>query len=374
VAGVRVAATSAFCRRAAIASRWARFRDARRCFEVWRLSGTTQRYVAGDPFIDRRPPPIGEDADARRRTGATVSPTWDIARRPAPVWHPRGMAVGSLAVSWGGGALAGARFAAWASAGVLAWTLAEYALHRLDMHGRRSRGATSREHRRHHATVDVPALTADTWAGAAIVAAAMGWWAHVGMGVGWMAAYVGYELLHKALHRGERAPAGDAGGTADPTAVTPDRPAAARRIADEPGASEARGGPARPSRPRPPGPDDHEYVATPGDPPEARQPTDARPADGTGDPAAAGRAGAHGRAPSGGGTGLDGTDGHGRVAPRRTPWGLYRRWALGHHLHHHHVDARRNYGVTTPLWDHAFRTHARPAPSRSRRPTTRRPG
>ena len=194
------------------------------------------------------------------------------------------MAVGALAVSWSGWALDGARFAAWAVAGALAWTLAEYALHRLDMHGRRSRGATRREHLRHHATVDVPALTADTWAGAAIVAVALGWWGHLGVGVGWMAAYVGYELLHRALHL--TTPAASGAGRAD------------GRWADS--------------------------------------------AHGPGDSA--------------------------QRAHRRTPWGRYRRWALGHHLHHHHVDARRNYGVTTPLWDHAFRTHARPSSNGTWRP------
>jgi sterol desaturase/sphingolipid hydroxylase (fatty acid hydroxylase superfamily) len=172
------------------------------------------------------------------------------------------VAVVAWAVSWGAWAVTAASFAGWAAIGALAWTLGEYALHRLDMHGRRSRGATRREHRRHHATVDVPALTVDTWTGAAIVAVAMAWWGPVGLGVGWMGAYVGYELLHRSLHQA---------------------------------------------------------VATPATEPRLRW--------------AIG-------------------------APRRR----HRRWALGHHLHHHHVDARRNYGVTTPLWDHVFRTYARPTP------------
>src|SRR5215204_720164 len=50
---VAVAArATAFSRRAFSASRWARLRAARRCFEVWRLSGTGQRYAARHPSID----------------------------------------------------------------------------------------------------------------------------------------------------------------------------------------------------------------------------------------------------------------------------------------------------------------------------------
>lgn len=41
------------------------------------------------------------------------------------------------------------------------------------------------------------------------------------------------------------------------------------------------------------------------------------------------------------------------VSPPRTAWG---RWACRHHLLHHHMDPRRNHGVTTPIWDHVFRT------------------
>ena len=35
----------------------------------------------------------------------------------------------------------------------------------------------------------------------------------------------------------------------------------------------------------------------------------------------------------------------------------YGRWARAHHFHHHFVDPRTNHGVTSPLWDHVFRTH-----------------
>lgn len=84
--------------------------------------------------------------------------------------------------------------------GALAWTLAEYVLHRFDMHGRSTRGATAREHRTHHATLDVPALTAGTWVGAGLVALAFAIGGRPAVAVGWMAAYVGYELVHRRIH------------------------------------------------------------------------------------------------------------------------------------------------------------------------------
>ena len=37
--------------------------------------------------------------------------------------------------------------------------------------------------------------------------------------------------------------------------------------------------------------------------------------------------------------------------------GRYGRWARAHHFHHHFVDPRTNHGVTSPLWDHVFRTY-----------------
>jgi sterol desaturase/sphingolipid hydroxylase (fatty acid hydroxylase superfamily) len=40
--------------------------------------------------------------------------------------------------------------------------------------------------------------------------------------------------------------------------------------------------------------------------------------------------------------------------------GPYGRWVRRHHFHHHFVDGRVNHGVTTPLWDHVFRTYQRP--------------
>jgi sterol desaturase/sphingolipid hydroxylase (fatty acid hydroxylase superfamily) len=35
----------------------------------------------------------------------------------------------------------------------------------------------------------------------------------------------------------------------------------------------------------------------------------------------------------------------------------YGRWAARTHLHHHFVRPNANHGVTTPIWDHVFRTH-----------------
>lgn len=134
-------------------------------------------------------------------------------------------------------------------AGVALWSVAEYLLHRADMHGRSGRGTTAREHIAHHASLDTPPLTAGTWVGAGIVAVALVVGGAPLVGVGWMAAYVGYELTHRRIHTGR---------------------------------------------------------------PERR--------------------------------------------------GRYGRWVRAHHLHHHLVDVRSNYGVTSPVWDVAFRTYRRPRP------------
>lgn len=40
--------------------------------------------------------------------------------------------------------------------------------------------------------------------------------------------------------------------------------------------------------------------------------------------------------------------------------GGYGRWARKHHFRHHLVDARSNFGVTSPLWDHVFGTYRAP--------------
>lgn len=38
------------------------------------------------------------------------------------------------------------------------------------------------------------------------------------------------------------------------------------------------------------------------------------------------------------------------------PTGAFGRWARRHHFHHHFVDPSMNHGVTTPIFDHLFRT------------------
>lgn len=40
--------------------------------------------------------------------------------------------------------------------------------------------------------------------------------------------------------------------------------------------------------------------------------------------------------------------------------GPYARWARRHHFTHHFVDARKNHGVTSPLWDIVFGTYLKP--------------
>lgn len=42
--------------------------------------------------------------------------------------------------------------------------------------------------------------------------------------------------------------------------------------------------------------------------------------------------------------------------------GPYARWARRHHFAHHFLDARKNHGVTTPLWDLVFGTYLAPGP------------
>lgn len=42
------------------------------------------------------------------------------------------------------------------------------------------------------------------------------------------------------------------------------------------------------------------------------------------------------------------------------PIGAYGRWARRHHLAHHFVSPRTNHGVSSPIWDLAFGTLARP--------------
>ncbi len=52
------------------------------------------------------------------------------------------------------------------------------------------------------------------------------------------------------------------------------------------------------------------------------------------------------------------------VAHRRThthpPTSSYSRWARRNHLHHHFGAPTRNFGVTSPVWDHLFGTYDEP--------------
>jgi sterol desaturase/sphingolipid hydroxylase (fatty acid hydroxylase superfamily) len=84
--------------------------------------------------------------------------------------------------------------------GVLAWTLAEYAIHRGFGHRAGARNAFSREHLKHHATVTYFAPSwkkALTAVGAfAILAVLVGTW----FALGFAAMYSTYELVHRRLH------------------------------------------------------------------------------------------------------------------------------------------------------------------------------
>ena len=42
------------------------------------------------------------------------------------------------------------------------------------------------------------------------------------------------------------------------------------------------------------------------------------------------------------------------------PVNAYGAWARRNHFWHHYGDVRCNHGVTSPVWDHVFRTHQEP--------------
>lgn len=95
-------------------------------------------------------------------------------------------------------------------AGWVGWTLAEYLLHRFDMHGAPARGAMHREHQEHHAGRPlVPDRSLRGWTGAALLAVVLAWGTHPAVGAGWMVGYVAYDLQHWAIHaRPARSPYG----------------------------------------------------------------------------------------------------------------------------------------------------------------------
>jgi sterol desaturase/sphingolipid hydroxylase (fatty acid hydroxylase superfamily) len=45
---------------------------------------------------------------------------------------------------------------------------------------------------------------------------------------------------------------------------------------------------------------------------------------------------------------------------RFAPSSRYSTWLRRHHFHHHFGAPMKNHGVTTPIWDHVFRTYERP--------------
>lgn len=99
-------------------------------------------------------------------------------------------------------------------AGALAWSLAEYLLHRFAFHEIGIRWKGSVEHLHHHAGIDQGAgTTALSWAGIIVVGLAvflpLGWLAGgpvagAACAAGWVVGYFSYEYLHWAEHR--RAP------------------------------------------------------------------------------------------------------------------------------------------------------------------------
>jgi sterol desaturase/sphingolipid hydroxylase (fatty acid hydroxylase superfamily) len=49
-----------------------------------------------------------------------------------------------------------------------------------------------------------------------------------------------------------------------------------------------------------------------------------------------------------------------RRSHTHSPRGMYGRWLRKHHFYHHFGNPKMNHGVTSPIWDIVFRTHARP--------------
>lgn len=49
------------------------------------------------------------------------------------------------------------------------------------------------------------------------------------------------------------------------------------------------------------------------------------------------------------------------MAHLRAPSGRYETWVRHHHFHHHFGHPMANHGVTSPLWDHVFRTYEHPS-------------
>lgn len=92
--------------------------------------------------------------------------------------------------------------------GAFGWTLTEYLTHRFKGHGKNAQAAFAKEHLQHHARSDYFAAPAKKAAMAAPSLAALATLSYLGLGAsagtvftaGFIAAYVGYEILHKRLH------------------------------------------------------------------------------------------------------------------------------------------------------------------------------
>lgn len=94
-----------------------------------------------------------------------------------------------------------------AGLGALAWTLAEYLLHRFHGHHARGRNHFSREHLRHHGrrhyfapTWQKVATAAPVLGGMGVLAALVAGATGVAFTVGFGVAYAGYEVLHRRIH------------------------------------------------------------------------------------------------------------------------------------------------------------------------------
>lgn len=101
--------------------------------------------------------------------------------------------------------------------GAVAWTLAEYALHRFVFHGASATRLGAGEHRRHHAEVDYfapwwqKALAALAATGILLPLAVLAAGATAGLlfTLGFIATYLSYEVLHRTAHtRPPRGPYG----------------------------------------------------------------------------------------------------------------------------------------------------------------------
>lgn len=105
------------------------------------------------------------------------------------------------------------RFARRFAYGLVAWSAAEYAVHRWVMHRRGATDPVAREHRQHHGhPLDARPLALDihnvSYKAAALVATSliarpfMGPRASLQLGLGFAAGYAGYTAWHHRLHHG----------------------------------------------------------------------------------------------------------------------------------------------------------------------------